>query len=422
MAAVDRAIAMGVADPDRLGVGGWSYGGILTDYVITKTGRFKAATSGASEVNYLANYGTDHYQKEWEAELGLPWKNAELWMRISPFFQVEKVTTPTLILGGADDVNVPLLNSEQLYQALRRLGRETELVIYPGQSHGITKPSYQKDRYRALPRLVRQVPEAGRNERGRRHRKPGFDVQRVLRLPRAALQHHAGSALPLLQRPPPRGVTTTSCSASGSARASSRSPARWAPARPPLCRALLEELGPSYNTALILNPCLTSDAAPAHHPDRARARARQADRVACLEVLNQFLLEQLARGNDVVLLIDEAQDLDSELLEQIRLLSNLETDQRKLLQIVLARPARAAGQAQRPRPAPAPPADHRPLPSDAAVAPEIERYIQHRLQVAGGQRPADLHALGDPRGSSATRAACRGWSTPSATRRCSAAS
>lgn len=147
MAAVDGAIAMGVADPDRLGVGGWSYGGILTDHVITKTDRFKAATSGASEVNYLANYGTDHYQKEWEAELGLPWKNTEAWMRISPFFQIEKVTTPTLVLSGSDDVNVPMLNAEQLYQALRRLGRDTELVIYPGQNHGINKPSYQKDRY-----------------------------------------------------------------------------------------------------------------------------------------------------------------------------------------------------------------------------------------------------------------------------------
>jgi dipeptidyl aminopeptidase/acylaminoacyl peptidase len=146
IAAVDEAIRMGVADPDRLGVGGWSYGGILTNYVLTKTGRFKAATSGASEVNYLSNYGTDHYQREWEGELGLPWKNTDLWIRISPFFQVEKVVTPTLILCGQEDWNVPLLNSEQLYQALRRLGRETELVIYPGQSHGITKPSYQKDR------------------------------------------------------------------------------------------------------------------------------------------------------------------------------------------------------------------------------------------------------------------------------------
>ena len=148
MAAVDEAVRMGVADPNRLGVGGWSYGGILTNYVVTKTGRFKAAISGASEVNYLSNYGTDHYQREWEGELGLPWKETERWIRLSPFFSVEKVTTPTLILCGQEDWNVPVLNSEQLYQALRRIGRvDTELVIYPGQSHSISKPSYQKDRY-----------------------------------------------------------------------------------------------------------------------------------------------------------------------------------------------------------------------------------------------------------------------------------
>jgi dipeptidyl aminopeptidase/acylaminoacyl peptidase len=147
MAAVDEAIALGVADPVRLGVGGWSYGGILTDYVITHTQRFKAATSGASEANYLANYGTDHYQREWEAELGLPWRNTAGWLKISPWFKVDKVTTPTLLLGGEADANVPVLNSEQLYQALRRLGRDTELIVYPGQNHGIAKPSYQKDRF-----------------------------------------------------------------------------------------------------------------------------------------------------------------------------------------------------------------------------------------------------------------------------------
>ena len=147
MAAVDGAIARGVADPDRLGVGGWSYGGNLTDSVITKTGRFKAATTGASETDYFADYGTDQYQYEWETELGLPWKNAERWLKLSPFFQVESITTPTLVLGGADDTNVPLLNSEQLYQALKRLGRDTELVIYPGENHGLKRPSFLKDRY-----------------------------------------------------------------------------------------------------------------------------------------------------------------------------------------------------------------------------------------------------------------------------------
>jgi dipeptidyl aminopeptidase/acylaminoacyl peptidase len=146
MAGVDYAIEQGYADPDRLGVGGWSYGGILTDHVITKTHRFKAAITGASEVLYVANYGHDHYQLQWEKELGLPWENREVWERISPFNMVENIVTPTLIMGGEEDWNVPIQNSEQLYQALRRLGRETQLVVYPGQSHGLRIPSYQKDR------------------------------------------------------------------------------------------------------------------------------------------------------------------------------------------------------------------------------------------------------------------------------------
>jgi dipeptidyl aminopeptidase/acylaminoacyl peptidase len=147
MAAVDHAVAQRVADPERLGVGGWSYGGILTNYVVVQTTRFKAAISGASEANYFSNYGTDHYQYEWEMELGLPWREVERWVRLSPWFQVEKIVTPTLFLCGDDDVNVPLLNSEQLFQALKRLGRETELVIYPGEAHDIATPSYVRDRY-----------------------------------------------------------------------------------------------------------------------------------------------------------------------------------------------------------------------------------------------------------------------------------
>ncbi len=115
MAAVDHVVEMGVADPQRLGVGGWSYGGILTNYVITQTDRFRAAISGASEVNYLSNYGTDHYQRQWEAELGLPWRNVDLWLELSPFFRVDDIVTPTLIMNGQDDWNVPALNSEQLY-------------------------------------------------------------------------------------------------------------------------------------------------------------------------------------------------------------------------------------------------------------------------------------------------------------------
>ena len=147
MAAVDHAVERGWADPERLGVGGWSYGGILTNYVITQTDRFKAAITGASEVLYVANYGHDHYQLQWEKELGLPWENRELWEQLSPFNYVEKIVTPTLIMGGEKDWNVPILNSEQLYQALKRLGRETLLVVYPGESHGgIRRPTFLKDR------------------------------------------------------------------------------------------------------------------------------------------------------------------------------------------------------------------------------------------------------------------------------------
>lgn len=149
MAGVDYAIEQGWSDPDRLGVGGWSYGGILTNYVITQTGRFQGAITGASEVLYIANYGHDHYQRQWTAELGIPWEgdNRDNWERLSPFNKVQDITTPTLIMGGEDDWNVPILNSEQLYQALRTRGVTTQLVVYPGQSHGISVPSYQVDRY-----------------------------------------------------------------------------------------------------------------------------------------------------------------------------------------------------------------------------------------------------------------------------------
>jgi len=147
MGFVDAAIARGIADPERLGVGSWSYGGILTNYCITKSDRFKAAISGASEVLYITNYGHDHYQRDWNIEIGLPWKNRTLWERLSPFNSVEKIVTPTLIMGGDIDWNVPIINSEQLYEALKTLGRTTELVVYPGEYHGFTKPTHLKDRY-----------------------------------------------------------------------------------------------------------------------------------------------------------------------------------------------------------------------------------------------------------------------------------
>lgn len=149
LASVDDAVTRGLADPDRLGVGGWSYGGISTNYLIATTTRFKAATSGASISNVLAGYGTDQYILDYEHELGVPWKNTETWMRLSyPFLHADKIKTPTLFLCGEADFNVPLLNSEQMYQALRSQGVPTELVIYPGQNHGLKKPSYIIDRFK----------------------------------------------------------------------------------------------------------------------------------------------------------------------------------------------------------------------------------------------------------------------------------
>lgn len=144
--AVDYLVKQGIADPERLVVGGWSYGAILTNYVIASDHRFKAATSGAGMSNMLAGYGTDQYIRDWELELGRPWKHLDHWLRLSyPFLHADRITTPTLFLGGDKDFNVPLLNGEQMYEALRSRGVPTELVIYPDQHHEFSRPSFRRD-------------------------------------------------------------------------------------------------------------------------------------------------------------------------------------------------------------------------------------------------------------------------------------
>ena len=146
MAMVDYAVAQGIADPDKLGVGGWSYGGMSTDFIIAQTTRFKAAISGASIALIASGFGHDQYQKDYFSELGYPWGNKAVWEKISPFYRVNNITTPTLFMGGDIDWNVPILGSEQMYQALKSLGRTTELVVYPGEHHGFTTPTHIKDR------------------------------------------------------------------------------------------------------------------------------------------------------------------------------------------------------------------------------------------------------------------------------------
>jgi dipeptidyl aminopeptidase/acylaminoacyl peptidase len=147
LAAVDHVVSLGVADPDRLAVGGLSYGAILTNYVIASTARFKAATSSAGSSEFLGLYGHDMYVREYEAELGPPWKNPDLYLKLSyPFLHADRVRTPTSFYCGDKDFNVPCHGSEQMYQALRSLGVPTQLVVYPGQNHILTVPSYIRDR------------------------------------------------------------------------------------------------------------------------------------------------------------------------------------------------------------------------------------------------------------------------------------
>jgi dipeptidyl aminopeptidase/acylaminoacyl peptidase len=147
LAGIDYAVQKGIADPERLGIGGWSYGGILTDYTIASDPRFKVAISGAGSANQISMYGSDQYILQYNNELGPPWKSQDLWVKLSyPFFHADRIHTPTLFMGGEKDFNVPIIGSEQMFQALRTLGVPTQLVVYPGQFHLFTRPSYQYDR------------------------------------------------------------------------------------------------------------------------------------------------------------------------------------------------------------------------------------------------------------------------------------
>jgi dipeptidyl aminopeptidase/acylaminoacyl peptidase len=145
---VDAAVATGKIDPDKMVVGGWSYGGILTDATIARTTRFKAASAGAGVANVFGLYGIDEYILQYDNELGQPWKHPDVYMKVSyPFFHADKIVTPTLFMGGDKDFNVPVEGGEQMYQALKSVGTPTELIIYPGQFHGLTRPSFIRDRY-----------------------------------------------------------------------------------------------------------------------------------------------------------------------------------------------------------------------------------------------------------------------------------
>ncbi len=147
LAAVDHVVAAGVADPGRLGIGGHSYGGILTDQVIARDPRFKGAVSSAGVANIFGSWGADMYIREYELELGLPWRDREAYEPVSyPFFHADRISTATLFICHELDDNVPCIGSMQMYQALKSTGVPTRLVIYPGEHHSLTVPSYLEDR------------------------------------------------------------------------------------------------------------------------------------------------------------------------------------------------------------------------------------------------------------------------------------
>ena len=148
LGATNYLVEKGIADEKNMGISGWSYGGILTNYTIATDTRFKAAASGAGSSLQLTMYGIDQYITQYETELGAPWKNPKKWLALSyPFFKADKIKTPTMFMASEKDFNVPSAGAEQMYQALRSLNIPTQLIIYPGQFHGISKPSYQADRY-----------------------------------------------------------------------------------------------------------------------------------------------------------------------------------------------------------------------------------------------------------------------------------
>lgn len=149
-AGVDALVARGWADAKRLFVTGFSQGGIMTNWAIGHTDRFQAAVSEHGMWNYLMSYGTDDCHLWWQDDMGVPWQNDEVYRASSPASGVANVKTPTLIMAGEADWRCPLVESEQMYISLRKRGVPSELVVYQGESHAVSKPRRMIDRVRRI--------------------------------------------------------------------------------------------------------------------------------------------------------------------------------------------------------------------------------------------------------------------------------
>lgn len=145
MAGVDDLIAKGVADPQRLGIGGWSYGGYMSEWAVTQTTRFKAAVSGAGMANLISEFGTERYPAYDEWFWGVPYERPEGFLNGSPFLYMKNAKTPTLILQGASDTVDPLGQSQELYRGLKRYGVTSEFVVYPREPHGFQEAKHRVD-------------------------------------------------------------------------------------------------------------------------------------------------------------------------------------------------------------------------------------------------------------------------------------
>jgi len=150
MAGVDYLIAQKIADPQRLGIGGWSYGGYMAEWAITQTNRFKASVSGAGLSNLVSEFGTEFGSSYDQWFFGVPYENLDGFMKSSPVKYLKNVRTPTLILQGEADTTDPLGQSQELYRGLKYYGVEAELVVYPREGHGLREEKHLVDRLKRI--------------------------------------------------------------------------------------------------------------------------------------------------------------------------------------------------------------------------------------------------------------------------------
>ena len=168
IAGVDDLIARGIADPDKLAIGGWSYGGYMSEWAITQTTRFKAAVSGAGLSNLISEYGTEQHPSYDEWFYGVPYEPEKItgFLNSSPFVHLKNARTPTLILQGEADTVDPVGQSLELYRGLKRYGVDTELVLYPREPHGFHEEKHLVDRLnRILAWYDKYLKDSGAQEK-----------------------------------------------------------------------------------------------------------------------------------------------------------------------------------------------------------------------------------------------------------------